>query len=95
MRVGGWIGLVVAAALAGCGGGGEGANGQGAANDAEAEGLGHMLNEAEGAALADEAAADEAADTDLYGGNAAAGETGNAVAGGTGNAAAGSSGYAQ
>ncbi len=69
--------------LAGCGvGGDEGHNGAAdAANEAAAEGLGAMsgLNEAEAAALADEAAADEAADTSAFGGNAAAGETGNAL----------------
>jgi hypothetical protein len=37
------------------------------------------LNESEAAALADEAAVDEAADTNLFGGNAAAGETGNGL----------------
>jgi hypothetical protein len=52
------------------------------ANEAAAEGLGAVgpLNEAEAAALADEAAADEAADTNMFGGNAAAGETGNGAA---------------
>jgi hypothetical protein len=48
-------------------------------NAAAAEGLtpAEPLNEAQAAALADEAAADEAADTNMFGGNAAAGETGN------------------
>jgi hypothetical protein len=44
---------------------------------AAAEGSPQPLNGAEAEALADEAAADEAADTSQFGGNAAAGETGN------------------
>jgi hypothetical protein len=46
-----------------------------------AEGLaaGEALNEAQAAALADEAAADEAADTNMFGGNAAAGQSGNGL----------------
>ncbi len=72
------LAAAAAAALAGCGGGD--GNVQVAANDAagDAEGVPVMLTEAESAALADEAAADEAADMNLYGGNAAAGETGDA-----------------
>jgi hypothetical protein len=46
-----------------------------------AEGLDTVggINQSEAAALADEAAADEAADTNLFGGNAAAGETANGL----------------
>ena len=58
-----------------CGGGGEQA-----ANGGDAEAAAIPFNEAEAAALADQAAADEAADTNLFGGNAAAGETGNSAA---------------
>lgn len=63
------------------GGGGEGGNAAGEGANIAAEGLGTVggLNESEAAALADEAAADEAADTNLFGGNAAAGETGNGL----------------
>ena len=45
-----------------------------AANEAELAGAPEPLNDAEAEALANEAAADEAADTNLFGGNAAAGE---------------------
>jgi hypothetical protein len=67
--------------LSACGGdgGGKGDNSAGDGVNGAAEGLDAALplNESEAAALADEAAADEAADTDVFGGNAAAGETGN------------------
>jgi hypothetical protein len=80
MKHGLWL---VVAALAGCGGGGDG--NQAAFNAAAAstgpEGELPVLSEQEQAALADEAAADEAADMDAFGGNAAAGETGNAFLG--------------
>lgn len=79
----GWAAL--AALAAGCGGGDQGDGNRTAPNEAAAagpaEGETPVLNEDEGAALADEAAADEAADMDAFGGNAAAGETGNASAG--------------
>jgi hypothetical protein len=45
-----------------------------AANEAELAGAPEPLNDAEAEALASEAAADEAADMNLFGGNAAAGE---------------------
>jgi hypothetical protein len=82
--------------LAACGSGQPGKAAGDESNEVAAEGLGTVgpLNEAEAAALADEAAADEAADTNAFGGNAAAGETGNASRGMTGNAAAGGSGNA-
>ena len=64
--------------LAGCGSGASDGGGN-LYSDAAAEGESAIANEAEAAELANEAAADEAADTSLYGGNAAAGETGNAV----------------
>ena len=71
------LAVALAFGLAACGGGGENEAGSanGAAAGAEGEPL--VLNEAEASALANEAAADEAADMNLYGGNAAAGETGN------------------
>jgi hypothetical protein len=50
-----------------------------ATNEAAAEGAVAPISEAEAAALAEEAAADEAADADMFGGNAAAGETGNTL----------------
>jgi hypothetical protein len=63
---------------AGCGAAGEKGNAaSGGANEVEAAGEGLLPNEAEAAELANEAAADEAADMDMYGGNAAAGETSN------------------
>lgn len=62
--------------LAACGDGGTDGSNAAASNEA-AEGEGTIVNEAEAAELANEAAADEAADTSLYGGNAAAGETSN------------------
>ena len=66
--------------LVACGGGdSDQANAAGDGFNVSAEGLDTVggLNEGEAAALADEAAADEAADTNIFGGNAAAGETGN------------------
>ena len=45
-----------------------------AAKEAELAGTPEPLNDAEAEALANEAAADEAADMNLFGGNAAAGE---------------------
>lgn len=76
--------LAVSLALvaAACDGGSGERNGA-EANEAEAQGEGLLpeeaeeLSAAEAAALADEAARDEAADMNLFGGNAAAGETGN------------------
>jgi hypothetical protein len=67
--------------LSACGGGREAGNASAEGINVAAEGLGTVggLNEGEAAALADEAAADEAADANLFGGNAAAGETGNAL----------------
>jgi hypothetical protein len=68
--------------LCACGsGGGEGGNAAADGINVAAEGLGTVggLSESEAAALADEAAADEAADANIFGGNAAAGETGNAL----------------
>ena len=62
--------------LAACGGGEGEANN--AAGDPVAEGEALLPSEAEIEQLPNEAAADEAADMNLYGGNAAAGETGNA-----------------
>jgi hypothetical protein len=67
--------------LSACGGGGGGETGNASAEgiNVAADGLETVggLNEGEAAALADEAAADEAADTNIFGGNAAAGETAN------------------
>jgi hypothetical protein len=65
--------------LSACGSRGEDANAAPDGINVAAEGLDTVggLNEGEAAALADEAAADEAADTNIFGGNAAAGETGN------------------
>jgi hypothetical protein len=74
--------MPVALLVTACGGeGGEG--NEAGANEAMAEGEGLLPNEAEELSaaeaeeLADEAARDEAADMNLFGGNAAAGETGN------------------
>jgi hypothetical protein len=71
--------LALVLLLCACGGGGETGNGSAEGINLAAEGLETVggLNEGQSAALADEAAADEAADTSLFGGNAAAGETGN------------------
>jgi hypothetical protein len=69
--------IALALTLAACGGNGGGAGNEAAANaanEAELSGTPEPLNEAESEALANEAAADEAADTNLFGGNAAAGE---------------------
>lgn len=80
--------IVPAAALmlAGCGGAGNEAAGAESSNTFNAaEGDPIVFNEAEGAALADEAAAAEAADTSLYGGNAAAGEAGTGAAASNGS----------
>lgn len=65
--------------LAACGSGGEDVNAAADGLNVSAEGLETVggLNEEEAAALADEAAAAEAADTNIFGGNAAAGETRN------------------
>lgn len=62
-------------ALAACGSGGEG-GGEGAGNAAVPDMQAEL---AEDPNLANQAAAAEAADMELYGGNAAAGETGNAA----------------
>jgi hypothetical protein len=71
--------LATALAIAGCG---DQAKEKAAANSS-AEGADPageaLLTGAEGANLADEAAADEAADVEAYGGNAAAGEAGNGL----------------
>jgi hypothetical protein len=73
--------------LAACSGGeGEGNGSAASANEAAAAGEDLLPTPEEAEHLADEAAADEAADMNLYGGNAAAGETGNAAAGASGNA---------
>ena len=71
-------------ATAGCGGGGEGNEtaGTGSVDPPASE-----ADLANAAALANEAAADEAADMEIYGGNAAAGETGNVAPANTGNVA--------
>jgi hypothetical protein len=64
--------------LLGCGGTDSGGNAAAEArNEAAAEGAAAPVGEADAAALAEEAAADEAADTNTFGGNAASGETGN------------------
>ena len=66
---------VLALSLAGCGQSGDTAADSNSANAlSAAEGEPIVLNESEGEALAGEAAAAEAADTSVYGGNAAAGE---------------------
>ena len=71
------LACLAALALAACSGNGE-VNG---ANEvAGNEGQVPVLSEGEGADLANEAAADEAADMEQFGGNAAAGETGNEAA---------------
>ena len=79
--------FLVGLALAGCGGADAGNN---ASEPAGNEGQVPVLSEGEGADLANEAAADEAADMELFGGNAAAGEqpAGNAAGDGAANAAA-------
>jgi hypothetical protein len=71
--------LALALLLCACGGGGDTENGSAGGINLAAEGLETVgsLNEGQSAALADEAAAAEAADTTIFGGNAAAGETGN------------------
>jgi hypothetical protein len=78
------------ALAASCGGGdGNGVAADEAVSAGAAEGDLPVMSENEQAALADEAAADEAADLDAFGGNAAAGETGNAFVGGGGAAVPG------
>ena len=64
--------------LSACGGGGGEADNV-AGGDPVAEGEALLPNEAEAAELANEAAADEAADMNAFGGDAAAGETGNSL----------------
>jgi hypothetical protein len=66
--------MVLTASVAACGGDAPSQDNE--AGTIAAEGSPPALNVAEAQALADEAAADEAADTNLFGGNAAAGETG-------------------
>ena len=71
-----YLALLLMAGLAACSGraGGNEAAAANAANEAELAGTPEPLNDAEAEALANEAAADEAADMNLFGGNAAAGE---------------------
>ena len=68
------VGIGAALALAACGSAGQGGE-QNAAGSDPAAGNAELAQDPE---LANQAAAAEALDTELYGGNAAAGETGNA-----------------
>jgi hypothetical protein len=74
--VGKYLALLLAVGVSACSGaeGGNNAARANDANEAELAGTPEPLNDAEAAALADEAAADEAADTTHFGGNAAAAE---------------------
>ena len=69
--------ILLLAPLGGCGGGegGNGASDSNIANEAVLAGDDQLTGDPE---LLNEAAADEAADMEGFGGNAAAGETGNA-----------------
>lgn len=83
----GGIASLLLLALAACGGGG-GGEGNLAASTGSVDPPASEADLANAAALANEAAADEAADMEIYGGNAAAGETGNVAPADMGNAAA-------
>ena len=65
--------------VAGCGRSEDPGNAATELEEGAAGGASAPVNDADAAALAAEAAADEAADTNMFGGNAAAGETGNGV----------------
>jgi hypothetical protein len=72
------LSLGAMALLTACNSGGGGAEGEG--NGSGADAAAAQMELADDPELANQAAAAEALDTELYGGNAAAGETGNASA---------------
>jgi hypothetical protein len=75
---GGVVALALLVLVSACGGGEGGNTAANEANEAALTGEDQLTSDP---GLADEAAADEAADMNVYGGNAAAGETSNAAAG--------------